>query len=87
MIGPGDLVMVVRGHECALGATFVVDGVEGGGGCHVELSCDVCGWISVVDEPCAFDLFDATACPTWWLIRIDPGSEIMSECDTDEVPA
>lgn len=77
MIGPGDVVMVIRGHACALGDVFRVGSVVRGQG--VEWRCE-CGWNVISEEPSAMDS-DGTGAPLSWLIKINPTGEELEEHD------
>jgi hypothetical protein len=71
-ISVGDLVVVVRGHECGIGNTGVVRtiGLSTGSG-----KCDICGEIvsSIPNEPLAYI---GRWVQTWRLKRIPPYDQL-----------
>ena len=63
----GDLVMVVRGHECDVGRIFQVDGLS-----MDSWYCENCGAETFDDELVAEHIEDDCVYPITWLRRLDP---------------
>jgi hypothetical protein len=67
-IQAGDLVMVVRGHECALGMIFTASKIGKSGGWLCQ-RCKENKWESAIS---AFHSGETACVPLAWLKKIDP---------------
>jgi hypothetical protein len=84
-ISVGDLVVVVRGHVCDLGETFIVTRIDRWSGGWV---CTKCGEESdddYVGASPSTDPMDRHCVPLPWLKRIPPLSELEGERTQEEM--